>query len=429
MENIVDITEQQSQNKENNATKTSRKEIITFRHALSVCIVFCVISIILFLWGRLATFNFSDSIQENVFGTFGDFIGGFLGTFVALYSVYLLVKTLQNQIVTNESVIQTNDSVIETNKKLLNQTQLQIFDSRFSTLLDLYKDAIDSYINNENQKGRAVFENIVDDFKNTGLTNKTEYKRRSIGAVSEYVRLYVSHRQNLSIHLRMLYLLTKLTAEEKIHEQYRVSYAKSIRGQLSENELLIIRYNCLSQYGKKMRTYVNKFNLIKHLPIMSLLEFTRWRNIIVDESYCSAIDQLTITLRKIMLRMLDSEGANNHDYKVSSRILFNFDLNEMHNNLSITFKFQKNKKNGGAIKRPLEEKAFDCLSENEIKEFLEEIFIELFIYSNFFCFNGDDNHMVTTSIVENTKKVLQISIHINNKKSPLALADRQVLPS
>lgn len=429
MENIVDITEQQSQNKENNATKTSRKEIITFRHALLVCIIFCVISITLFLWGRLATFNFSDSIQENVFGTFGDFIGGFLGTFVALYSVYMLVKTFQNQIVTNESVIQTNDSVIETNKKLLSQTQLQIFDSRFSTLLDLYKDAIDSYIDNENQKGRAVFENIVDDFKNTGLTNKTEYKRRSIGAVSEYVRLYVSHRQNLSIHLRMLYLLTKLTAEEKIQEQYRVSYAKSIRGQLSENELLIIRYNCLSEYGNKMRTYVNKFNLIKHLPIMSLLEFTRWRNIIVDESYCSAIDQLTITLRKRMLKMLDSEGANNHIYKVSSRILFNFDLNEMHNNLSIIFSLQKNKKNGGAIKRPLEEKAFDCLSENEIEEFLEEIFIELFIYSNFFCFNGDDNHMVTTSIIENTKKVLQISIHINNKKAPLALADRQVLPS
>ena len=426
MANIEDITEDTQSNKEN--TKLSR----SFRIGLVLFISSCIVTILLFFWKQWDTLTLSGHILYDVFGTFGDFIGGFLGTFVALYSVYLLVRTLGNQIETNENVRVTNKSVIETNQKLISQTDLQIFDSRFSTFLNLYKDAINAYDDGKGIRGRAAFEKIVDEFKTKGFTNNTEYKRRSIGAVSEYIQLYVQHRQNFSVHFRMLYLLSKLTAEEKIHERFRVSYAKSIRGQLSEGELLILRYNCLSPYGVKMRTYVNKFNLIKHLPIMNLLEFSLWRNIVNDDTYCSAIDRLAITLKKKMTEMLDksSSGEEQSDYKVSPRLVFAFQLNAAHNIFKINFRIQKKKIKGGAIKRPTEEHAFDSIMDtNKVSDFLKEMFTEMFIYSNFGEFNGEDNNIISTKIVNDTSKEIEIEVKIERDGKPLALADRQVRPS
>lgn len=179
MADPVDITNQQNLSHDKTTKDKSRQAEITFKTAFWLCLVFCVIAIVFFCWERLHTLTSSEPIHYELFGTFGDFIGGFLGSFIALYSVYVIVRTFQNQTVTNENVVKTNntiitanESVIETNKKLLAQTTLQIFDSRFSTLLELYKDAIAAYRNNNGDlKGRAGFEDIVDLFKANGLNN------------------------------------------------------------------------------------------------------------------------------------------------------------------------------------------------------------------------------------------------------------------
>ena len=341
MADIIDITDKLDSKQ--SAIEASQKANITFRLAFALCLLFCAITTIIFCWQRVQSINLSATIEHELFGTYGDFIGGILGTFVALYSVYMLVRTFQNQILTNENVVSTNKSVvkanessIETNSKLVIQTSLQIFDSRYFALFQLYKDAVSAYDCGD-IKGRSAFEEIVRQFKIKGLDNKTEYKRRSISAVTEYLNLYVSNRRNMSVHFRVLYLLTKLTAEEKIYDSYRASYAKSIRGQLSDEELLILRYNCLSPYGEKMRIYVNKFNLLKHMPIMDLLEFTRWRNVIDSEHYCSAIDQLVIRVKKLLIGFLDSVDCVHYEYKVSTRLSFDFNLNSTHDACEIIY--------------------------------------------------------------------------------------------
>lgn len=422
MGNPIIVSEQ-----DEHVNKKTKEVSSTFTIALCIVIVCCLVTTVLFLWGRFHLLSWSAPIAHDAFGTYGDFIGGFIGTFVVFYSVYLLVCTFKEQIKTNESVIRTNKSVIETNNKLRDQSSLQIFDGRFTTLLNLYKDAISAY-GKEGIVGRANFEQIVDDFKTNGLENNTEYKRRSISAVYEYLNLYTAYRQKFSVHLRTLYLLTKLTAEEKIHENYRVSYAKIIRGQLSEGELLILRYNLLSPYGEKMRIYANKFNLLKHLPIMSLLEFTKWRKKIDDECNCSSIDQIYVTIKKILTGMLDYEGEAERECRVSSRIYFKFELSKSHSCLQILFNKQNTIKKGGAIKRPPEEKAFDKISSKELVIFLREIFTELFIYSNFFQYNGNDTHIVKSSLESDNEKETNIKIRVFRKGMILALTDHQVRP-
>ena len=435
METLLELSSNPFANDETAQVK-SKKEKKAFNKSLWLSIFFCLIALLLFFWQQWKTWSFSDPIDYNLFGTLGDFIGGFLGTFIALYSVYMLVRTFQNQIVTNENVIKTNksiieanNSVIETNRKLVNQTLLQIFDSRLSAHLKLYKESILAYRLEDGLTGRAAFEKIVNNFKNEGLDNKTEYKRRSMAAVSKYVQLYINERQLFSVHFRMLYLLARLTAEEKMYEKYRVSYAKSIRGQLSEGELLILRYNCLSPYGEKMRLYVNKFNLIKHLPITHLLEFTYWRKILAEEKESGAIDQLAITIKKIMCNMLDKEGKQNNVYNISSRLSFQFCLSERHDKFITKFILNKHKKRGGAIERPAEEKAFDQIPTDELTSFFLEMYTEFFLYSNFFQFNGDDHHIVKAKATKDDDNEIVVEINVERPNKHLALAQRQVMPT
>lgn len=427
---VSEITDSNSNirvNDEKNAVGRTLKKMFIYS------IIFCLVVLILFIWNQWITFDLSYPIKHDIFGTYGDFVGGVLGTVISLYSVYMLVKTLQNQISTNADIIITNHETIKSNKKLITQTELQIFDNRFSMLLELYHKAIDNYGTHEDNgtsKGRACFEKRLNDFRNNGFYNNTEYKRRSIGAVSEYQKFYSKYRHDISVHFRMLYLLAKLTAEEKMEdEKYRISYAKCMRGQLSEGEMLLLRYNCYTTYGKLMGQYINQFNLLKHLPIMSLLEFNNWRRVVDNQENVNALDQAYLILKRMMTKMIDEEGWVSETIKYSSRYEMLITLSEKHDNFIVIFTKKKKKKKGGAIKRPVEENAFDEFDENELPRFLKELFIEMFIYSNFFQFNGSDHKIVISEIKENTAEKMIISIRIERKNIPLVLAQHQIAPS
>ena len=427
---VSEITERDSNIRVNEEKKAVGR---TLRNVFIGCIVFCLSVFLFFIWKQWNTFNLSYPIKHDIFGTYGDFIGGVLGTLISLYSVYMLVKTLQNQISTNADIINTNHETIKSNKKLITQSELQIFDNRFSMLLDLYRKAIDNYGTHEDNstpKGRACFEKRLNDFKNNGFDNRTEYKRRSIGAIIEYQKFYSKYRHDVSVHFRMLYLLAKLTAEEKMDdEKYRVSYAKCIRGQLSEGEMLLLRYNCYTTYGRLMGQYINQFNLLKHLPIMSLLEFNNWRKTVGDQEKENALDQVFLDIKRMMTRMIDEEGEVNKTMKYSSRYEMLISLSVKHDTFVIVFSKSKKKKKGGAIKRPVEEIAFDAFNDDDLQIFLKEVFIEIFIYSNFFHFNGNDNKIVTSEIKENTADKMVISIKVERKNIPLVLDQHQIAPN
>lgn len=424
-----------SNEREEEAKNISLNIAANFRCVLISFCIFCLVTLILFFWQQWKDLSFSKCINSSLFGNLGDFVGGVLGSIIAFYSVYMLVRTFQDQIETNanvvkanESSIKTNKNTIESNKKIIEQTQLQIFDSRFNLLLSLYHKAIDSYATNDQLHGRDAFENISLSFRDNGFENHTEYKRRSIGAVSEYRILYTKNRRELSVHFRMLYLLCKLIAEGKMKDVIRASYSKSIRGQLSEGELLLLRYNGYTPYGQKMQQYLNQFNLLKHLPVMSLLEFSYWRKMVGQEQRISALDQIYLELKQLITQMLDVVGEDNRRITLSSRYILNIATSSSHDAVSIHMTKDLHKKKGGAIKRPPEESAFDAIKDNELRAFLKDFFIEMFVYSNFCQFNGADHNIVTVKVDSKNGSKINFSVKIERKGKSLALAQRQVLP-
>ena len=88
-----------------------------------ITIIFLGCAILLFCWSKKC-FDLSKSIDYNLFGTLGDYIGGVLGTIFMLLSCLLLVRTFRQQQV-----------VTEGNKQ---QLESQRFNDLFFELMNLY---------------------------------------------------------------------------------------------------------------------------------------------------------------------------------------------------------------------------------------------------------------------------------------------------
>lgn len=177
-----------------------------------------------------------------------------------------------------------------------------------------------------------------------------------------------------------------------------------------------------------MCQYINHFNLLKHLPVMSLLEFSYWRKMVGEDRKISAIDQVYLVLKQTITQMLDKEGASEETYPLSSRYIWNIKVSEGHDSISLDMTKQTHKKKGGAVKRPPEETAFDAIIDTELRPFLKDFFIEMFVYSNFCQYNGDNHNFVTVKVERPDPSVVLFHVKIERPGNPLALAQRQVVP-
>ena len=366
-------------------------------------------------------------IKHDVVGTYGDFIGGVLGTLVALYSAYLLVRTLGNQLSVNGDVMDTNNNIIKTNNKSIYQSFVQIFDNRFNTLFDIYRQAKQSYkcdvfrtrklIETGAAKkdivkekvtlhGVEALDKLADEFSNIKYSDKRTYLSRVKNATNVFDDFYSAHRRELSVHFRNLYLLAKYVAEidnidgdgvVKITEPDRVVYAKSIRGQLSEGEMLLLRYNCLTSRGEKMQTFVNQFNLIKHLPVMSLLEFRKHRILLSSDKHANTLDTHYIELKK-KLKEYIGFAANKHTsrWNFSTKYSIEMDISADSKQFKLKVKRMKNRPATGSDGTPSIEKALNCFSNIcEIRELYKDFVREALFVSNFYLYNGRGNTNVS----------------------------------
>ncbi len=391
-----------------------------------ICSILFVLALVFFLWKQPSCY-FDEKIDHELFGTFGDFVGGFLGTIVAVFSVYFLVRTLRSQIDSNNNTVKSNNKIIESNEKLLKLNNHQLFDNQFQLLYKQYLIAVEGY-QEGNLQGRKALEEKVKIFLNATFNNAQEYKRRSMSAVNNFKDFYAANRVECSVHFRLLYLLVRMIAEADIEEEKRVMYAKSIRGQLSEGELAVIRYNCLTDNGIKMQQFVNQFNLLKHLPLMSIFEFREWKDIIIKDEHLSALDTMFIALKKGMANLNDTDDSSEHCFELSSRYSFKYKFEDKHKRFTLTVLQQKAHKTGGGIKRPLGEKALDCLNETQLQELLYAFLHEAFITSSFGLYNDKDVcKLEQPQIITNNLTDLVFSINVT-KNTRLVLAERQVIP-
>lgn len=392
------------------------------------------------------TYDRNLPVDTGIFGTYGDFIGGVLGTIIALYSAYLLIKTLQNQTKINEDIERTNASVVTTNESIVAanakadaaaqqqyyQNALQIFDGKFSRFFGAYQSAISAY-EHEPFTGRAAFDTIAGFFIDTVFDNNNDYKRRSASATDEYLEFYAKHQTEMSVHFRMLYLLVTLISKSELEEEDKVEYAKLVRGQMSNAEMLMVRYNCRSLYGMKMQPYCNQYNLTKHLSVTSLLEFKVYRNAIeqvnAEESkkWLSGLDIMFITLRKRSTKMMYDGNPLTDEYKTSHA--YTIKLTCLENKQSFVLECKKNRRavrRGGGVRISPDEYALDCLDDNGLLNMFKDFMTELFVESNFGIYNdGIDIRQVGNSVNNDHEYSFKIQAS-NNKRLALSYLQKNM---
>ncbi|MCG6489964.1 putative phage abortive infection protein [Vibrio parahaemolyticus] len=241
--------------------------------------------------------NFDLPIKADVFGQFGDVVGGVVGSLWALAGVILFYAGLMEQ----RKDIKTNQHALEKQIQALNNqseeielqrreyemarivfteqrdvlkeqsktSRIQQFESNFYSLVDIYIKIRNELILGDNSLMLSINNKI------RGLSiSECGIKERISTIIDNYQIIYYENKDNLSHYLKTIYRLYKVIDEqEDLDDKRKYFYAKIVRSQFTEEELFLIYYNSCSSYGRNFRALILKYNILKHLVIMNKLEF------------------------------------------------------------------------------------------------------------------------------------------------------------
>lgn len=235
------------------------------------------------------------SDKQDVWGSFGDFIGGtlnplfsFLALIALLFTIILQTQQLemssaelalsrQELALTRNEVSRSADALTSQDKNLA----LQRFENTFFNLLK-HLDTCRKEVSHGSKErlvlGRHAMEKKYDHFVNFYLMQGSgrisqlpDYSFKpschEIGGIKqEYKKFYESQNgDDLGQYFRVLYHVIKLV-DETAQIENKVFYANLLRAQLSRFELCLIFYNSVSQFGEeKMAPLVKKYNILKHI--------------------------------------------------------------------------------------------------------------------------------------------------------------------
>lgn len=373
-----------------------------------------LLSIILFAYKR--PFSLLNQIDACLWGEFGSFVGGVIGTFVAYISVRLLVKTLDAQLKSNEDISKSNERTAAT-------YDLQHFNEMFKTLFELYKNVLNDYKIEGCQNGHESFKILTKQFSGPDTRarlseDSLDMQGRNNVAIACYEKFYADNSDVLSVHFRILYRIFQLIHTASISDTNRLVVAKIVRCQLSEEELLLLRYNAMTKCGEKMQVYINQYNLLKHLPFLSILEFAPIFDKLKGNTYVNCINvelhSLHGEVRDLFLKRSEKEKTLEKyvgDKKYQIRLTVKQD-----NSVFKIELIKKNKHNTDVYSNCT--KAFDELNNTDLSILLELFVREVFFYSNYNQYNNIDKITITPEITQqqHSKKTI-VSLEISHNEA------------
>lgn len=382
-------------------SKSQKKKYINFlvEHIYeAIAIIILLVGIVFFTLHR--DYDCSVPIDGGLWGQYGDYVGGLVGTLLAYISIKLLNKNLQEQIKANKELRTSN----EDSRKI---AALQQFDSSFSTLVDMYRDCQNDV--------KKLDKKWAKDF----TSKSKDYDQRVKEAVCSYLKFYEANHSLLSSYYRLLYRIMQTIDEAKVDDDTKRRYAKIFRCQISEEELILLRYNALTHYGKKMQVYINRYNLLKHLPKMHLLEFNEPSILSLVNGREEFFDHLLIEIwQKIIGGISVNEIDVITDKKPNKIELENFDIlfEISKSSVKIELVYVSSKSSGNTI------------SDDSLQFFLSFYIFETFVYASFECYQPLDSIDVSSDIkTERNSQKHTVWVQIESKgKYALVLSSAQL---
>lgn len=219
-------------------------------------------------------YGYNEPQRFKDLGTWGDFSGGLLNpilTFLSFMGVLVTIVLQRIELTLTRDELQRSADAQEDQAALI---QKQIFDSTFFETLKLHNEIVNSIdiYNSENGMrtvGRDCFRVYY-----TRLTKiyrdkrpKTANSRAAI--VVSYATFWKDAQLDLGHYFRFLYRFFKFIEDHDEEDKY---YVKLLRSQLSDQELLLLYYNCISEQGSKFQRLAAKYQLFDNMPTVRLLD-------------------------------------------------------------------------------------------------------------------------------------------------------------
>lgn len=351
-------------------------------------IVFIVLSGIAFGWGHIIKPFKADYIADYaLLGTYGDFVGGVLGTIFGVISVLLVIKTFNHQ----QTATSDNKQQLEIERfhdlffELLHLYQSQVSElcGAYKTFAEAKTQNVDSNEDN-NYEVREYSYNNKDffDFEKEKLqrsfTPKKSFEQNQAEALKTYMFFYIKNKDKIGAYYRTLYRIYDLIDNAKtIPEEIKKDYLKIIRAQLTETELFFLRYNALTYYGRKFIKYINEYNILKHLPVFELLEFKDWwKDLDVVER--AGLNIVFTNLRDTLHKVWDRKNVKiSTNGKIDSKYSF---MIEIRNCADVEIKVVIDDLKESTSMELLAFKHFDA---KRLQQLLDCYIKEIFIYSHF----------------------------------------------
>ena len=193
-----------------------------------------------------------------------------------------------------------------------------------------------------------------------------------------------------------------------INECDRVVYAKTFRSQLTDKELILIRYNCLYERGEKMRYPVFHYNILKHLPIINLLEFTEYRKQLSKQEI-SILNDEVIEWRKQICNLFKRDNFGGK--KLYKRFYtYNYELSISVDNNNMNYMFIIKRKVSENINEINIETVLNKFSDDLLEELFVDINTEILFYSDFRIYNRQKNKIYHRTFSDGETSVFAIII-------------------
>ena len=296
------------------------KKILTEKFSIIILIfgIFVLFTGIIIFGYNDWNFSTKHEIELERFTAFSDFIGGFVGPIWALVGVILFYVALTEQrkdFQTNREALKAQTAALEqqivefelqrvelseTREVFKIQTETfkkQQFDSIFFNLVNLHHmitnainltRRVDKYqgfeslfIKNADRNervdkvynGRDCFGIFVKEFREIYFSYKEiEKSMDELELVKRaYWEFFQKYQSDLGHYFRNLYHIFKFVKNSE--EPNKISYTSLIRAQLSNDELFMLFYNCVSDLGnEKFLPLIEEFHLLQNLNIDDLID-------------------------------------------------------------------------------------------------------------------------------------------------------------
>lgn len=173
----------------------------------------------------------------------------------------------------------------------------------------------------------------------------------------------------------------------------------------------------MTYYGNNFIYYINKYNILKHLPTFELLEFKDWwkeLNKVERMGINIVFHQSTRTLKRI----LESKDSNFIFKTPVDDIKYKFEIKTKSNHeVEVIFKIDNSKKN-----KAMEFIGFEKFPPKRIQALLDCYLKETFLYSNFEKFNIEQNiEFYSNPIITDNNLCIIHSAVRNIKNKPLKI--------